>query len=133
MLMRDYEDMKDIVIPKEQEEMMNIICDAWEECRTLNNCKECPDRPKEFMRMMMCTSLKYTRKLIESGYTKQPTADVQEVRHGRWIEKNLDAFRKVECSCSMCGWSGVENYDSYVDIHDFEFCPYCGTKMDLGG
>ena len=61
------------------------------------------------------------------------TADVQEVRHGYWIEKNLDDFRKVECSCSMCGWSGVENYDSYVDIHDFEFCPYCGAKMDLGG
>ena len=62
-----------------------------------------------------------------------PTADVQEIRHGYWIEKNLDDFRKVECSCSMCGWSGVENYDSYVDIHDFEFCPYCGAKMDLGG
>ena len=58
------------------------------------------------------------------------TADVQEVRHGHWIEKDLDNFRKVECSCSICGWSGVENYDSYVDIHDFEFCPYCGAKMD---
>lgn len=79
MSMRDYEDMKDIVIPKEQEEMMNIICDAWEECRTLKNCRECPDRPKEFMRMMMCTSLKYTRKFIEAGYTKQPTTDVQDV------------------------------------------------------
>ena len=69
MSMRDYEEMKDIVIPKEQEEMMNIICDTWEECRTLNRCKNCPDRPKEFM-LMMCTSLKYTRKLIEAGYTK---------------------------------------------------------------
>ena len=59
-----------------------------------------------------------------------PTADVQEVRHGHWIWKDLDNFRRVECSCSICGWSGVENYDSYVDIHDFEFCPYCGAKMD---
>lgn len=59
-----------------------------------------------------------------------PTADVQEVMHGHWIEKALDNFRKVECSCSICGWSGVENYDSYVDIHDFEYCPYCGAKMD---
>ena len=73
MSMRDYEDMKDIVIPKEQEEMMNIICDAWEECLTLKNCKECPDRPKEFMRIMMCTSLKYTRKLIEAGYVNNHT------------------------------------------------------------
>ena len=59
-----------------------------------------------------------------------PTADVQEVRRGHWIEKDLDNFRKVECSCSICGWSGVENYDSYVDIHDFELCPNCGAKMD---
>lgn len=59
------------------------------------------------------------------------TVDIQEVKHGYWIAKELDNFRKVECSCSICGWSGVENYDSYVDIHDFEFCPNCGAKMDL--
>ena len=59
-----------------------------------------------------------------------PTADVQEVRHGHWIKNSLDNFRKVECSCSICGWSGVDNYDSYVDINDFEYCPYCGAKMD---
>lgn len=58
------------------------------------------------------------------------TVDVQEVKHGYWIGKELDNFRKVECSCSICGWSGVENYDSYVDIHDFEFCPNCGAKME---
>lgn len=67
---------------------------------------------------------------IEMAMDKQEDADVQEVRYGRWIEKALDNFRKVECSCSICGWSGVENYDSYVDIHDFEYCPYCGAKMD---
>ena len=67
---------------------------------------------------------------VRKALQMTPTADVQEVRHGHWIEKNLDGFRKVECSCSICGCSGVENYDSYVDIHDFEFCPYCGAKMD---
>lgn len=120
MLMRDYEDMKDIVIPKEQEEMMNIICDAWEECRTLNNCKECPDRPKEFMRMMMCTSLKYTRKFIESGYTKQPTADVQEVRHGRWKKSKENC---CEYRCSVC---------EYELCRKTNYCPNCGAKMKGG-
>ena len=124
MLMRDYEEMKDIVIPKEQEEMMNIICDAWEECRTLKNCKECPDRPKEFMRMMMCTSLKYTRKLIEAGYAKQPTVDVQEVRHGRWIANDLGGY-KWAYYCSECGW--VDGYP-FNDRH--KYCPHCGAKMD---
>lgn len=92
---------------------------------------------------------KETQKLIEAGETqldnlaegfaeaekivlfKASTADVQEVRHGRWKYKILDNFRKVECTCTHCGWSGVDNYDSYVDISDFEYCPYCGAKMDL--
>lgn len=127
MLMRDYEDMKDIVIPKEQEEMMNIICDAWEECHTLKSCEECPDRPKKFMRMAMCTALKYTRKLIESGYTKQPTADVQEVRHGHWISNDLGGY-KWAYYCSECGW--VDGYP-FNDRH--KYCPKCGAKMDLKG
>ena len=81
------------------------------------------------------TKMVYTKELdgmyaFKADIDAMSTADVQEVRHGHWIEKNLDGFRKVECSCSMCGWSGVENYDSYVDIHDFEFCPNCGAKMD---
>ena len=58
------------------------------------------------------------------------TADVQEVRHGKWRYKLLDNFKKVECTCTHCGWRGVDNYDSYVDISDFEYCPNCGAKMD---
>lgn len=124
MGMRDYEDMKDIVIPKEQEEMMNIICDAWDECRSLNSCRECPDRPKEYMRMMMCTSLKYTRKFIEAGYTKQSIADVQKVRHGRWISNDLGGY-KWAYYCSECSW--VDGYP-FNDRH--KYCPNCGAKMD---
>lgn len=79
MSMREYEEAKNIVIPKEQEEMMDIICDAWEECRSLESCKDCQDRPLSTMRMMMCTALKYTRKLVEAGYTNRQAADVVEV------------------------------------------------------
>ena len=124
MGMRDYEDMKHIAIPKEQEEMMNVICDAWDECRSLETCKECPDRPKKFMRMAMCNALKYTRKLIEAGYTKRPTYDVQEVRHGRWISNELGGY-KWAYYCSECGW--VDGYP-FNDRH--KYCPNCGAKMD---
>lgn len=58
------------------------------------------------------------------------TADVQEVKHGKWIDEQLDKFRKWKSTCSVCGWYGVSNYDSYVDIYDFEYCPNCGAKMD---
>lgn len=130
MSMRDYEDMKDIVIPKEQEEMMNIICDAWEECRTLKHCRECPDRPKEFMRMMMCTSLKYTRKFIEAGYTKQPTADVQDIRHGRWhtIRETTDS-KTTECTACMKSFFFMRKGQLNIDL--MPYCPHCGAKMDL--
>lgn len=59
-----------------------------------------------------------------------PTADVQEVRYGRWRLNLLDNFKKVECTCTHCGWSFIDNSDSYVDISDFEYCPHCGAKMD---
>lgn len=58
-----------------------------------------------------------------------PAADVEEVKHGKWIGKQLDNFRKYEVTCSNCGWVGIENYDSYNDPSDFNYCPNCGAKM----
>ena len=40
MPMRDYEDLKDIEIPRKQEMMMDIMCKAWEECRK-SDCEKC--------------------------------------------------------------------------------------------
>lgn len=50
--------------------------------------------------------------------------------NGRWILKKIDNFRKFEISCSVCGWTGINNYDSYDDPSDFNYCPNCGAKMD---
>lgn len=47
-----------------------------------------------------------------------PTADVQEVRHGKWIKS------KNERKCSLCGYFYFTNTDT------FNFCPHCGAKMD---
>lgn len=60
-----------------------------------------------------------------------PAADVAEVKRGKWIGKQLDNFRKYEVTCSNCGWIGIENYDSYNEPSDFNYCPNCGAKMDL--
>ena len=61
--------------------------------------------------------------------SKIPVADVEEVKHGKWIGKQLDNFRKYEVTCSNCGWVGIENYDSYNDPSGFNYCPNCGAKM----
>ncbi len=44
-----------------------------------------------------------------------PAADVQEVRHGKW----------AGTVCTNCG-------ESTSDYYDCDYCPKCGTKMDLG-
>lgn len=48
---------------------------------------------------------------------KQPTADVQEVRHGRWIK------RGNEKKCSVCEFIYYSNNDMW------SFCPNCGADM----
>lgn len=49
----------------------------------------------------------------------QPTADVAEVVHGKWLEDDYGYFR-----CSECG--------SEQDTPEYTtpFCPLCGAKMD---
>lgn len=48
-----------------------------------------------------------------------PTADVQEVRYGEWIEGDYGA-----CHCSECGFE----YNSRAEVTPY--CPQCGTNMD---
>lgn len=61
-----------------------------------------------------------------------PTADVQEVRHG----KNVTPFHPAdEFICSECGiaFKEMSEYiiedDVYREFY-FKFCPNCGAKMD---
>ena len=62
----------------------------------------------------------YNADWIVSFIETQPTADVQEVKHGTW-GKSL--FAKDFFRCSLC--SAVWN-------RKFEYCPHCGAKMDGG-
>lgn len=50
-----------------------------------------------------------------------PTADVQEVQHGKWNLNRID-YDWVYYACSKCGYSNVFNNENY--------CPECGAKMD---
>ena len=51
----------------------------------------------------------------------EPEADVQEVRHAKWM---TDRFGMERSICSICG-TVYEGGDS------FRFCPECGAKMGL--
>lgn len=66
----------------------------------------------------------------EDGVPCDHLIEVAPVRHGRWI-----CMRKgyEEYKCSVC--HGVDsNCSDYYGTHvvtEQEYCPYCGTKMDL--
>lgn len=80
MPMRDYDDLKNLKIPAEQERIMDIICDAWEECRATDCQSECKDNqvlPCE-RTLFACTALKYSRKIHEAGYAPVKWIDVND-------------------------------------------------------
>lgn len=55
-------------------------------------------------------------------------ADVEPVRHGRWLKCFEDWRQQIEGSkCSACGF---EYYGT--GISRFRYCPGCGAKMDGG-
>ena len=72
---------------------------------------------------------------IKRAYTRaaaiieQITAeDVQPVKHGRWIYKGtVNSWDEMACSCCDAAFATQDR----EQIFDWEFCPHCGTKMDM--
>jgi DNA-directed RNA polymerase subunit RPC12/RpoP len=58
-------------------------------------------------------------------------ADVEPVRHGRWIDKSDDEYAYCEnvYQCSVCGeeWDFLEGTPNQNSYH---YCPNCGAKME---
>lgn len=58
-----------------------------------------------------------------------PAADVQPVKHGRWIDTEPEYNYERHCSahyqCSECGRrTGIKQTRTY------KYCPTCGARMD---
>lgn len=66
------------------------------------------------------------KELVLIIISEQPTADVQEVRHGKWLYEDSD-IGWTDYKCSDCG-----NIISTVaqDEDLYSYCPNCGAKMD---
>jgi len=56
-------------------------------------------------------------------------ADVQPIKHGRWIAENRDKRGYADCyTCSNCN-----NYTYMYTLMkncEHEYCPHCGARMD---
>lgn len=54
------------------------------------------------------------------------TADVQEVRHERWINESRQMYGPISAQCSVCElFSGTRLCNA-----PYKYCPHCGAKMD---
>lgn len=61
------------------------------------------------------------------------TADVEEVRHGEWVTRNICCFEWTVCS--VCGASfKPDNWENvWKKLYgNPAYCPLCGAKMDGG-
>ena len=58
-----------------------------------------------------------------------PAAEVEPVRHGRWIDKQEDDLTEGMWRCSACGedFYFLENNPSEYGIN---YCVNCGARMD---
>lgn len=60
-----------------------------------------------------------------------PTVNAEPVRHGRWIAHPTELCWDV---CSVCG-TGCKRReeDNGAELqYNYQYCPWCGTKMDWG-
>lgn len=62
---------------------------------------------------------------IKAWLEALPAADVQPVKHGRWIPVG----HKLSRICSVCDRDEPYKFaDDNANVYDY--CPHCGSKMD---
>ena len=121
MPMRDYEDLKNLKIPAEQERIMDIICDAWDECRATDCQSECKDNqvlPCDHI-LFACTALKYSRKIYEAVYTPY-----------KWIDVNDRLPEESTSTPVNIVWKNTNPATYYADIKNK---PFVGTAYYFNG
>ena len=64
------------------------------------------------------------QKVFASAVINAPTADVQEVRHGKWLPTSHPDQKR----CSVC--DVISFIAVYPCINKADYCPHCGAKMD---
>lgn len=83
-----------------------------------------------YMKRICSSSI--SREELVKIFKEIPTADVEEVRHGKWVKdksKKRDDGEIYDYCCSRCcGLAGKNDYNNYSILS--AYCPHCGAKMD---
>lgn len=67
---------------------------------------------------------------LEDALNRIPTADVVEVRHGKWIQPHWKNSNYC-CNCSECGGEAMHREYQWDKNGIYPICPNCGAKMDV--
>ena len=85
---------------------------------------------KEYIMFRVWSAIYQERSAFKHDVFDSPTADVQEVKHGKWIV-NIPEYKST---CSVCGADEVDfahGTEMWYGLGKSNFCPNCGVKMDL--
>lgn len=63
------------------------------------------------------------RSMVYKAIEEQPTIEAEPVKHGRWERRMTKIYACSECT----------NEVTDRQRKNYSFCPYCGSKQDLGG
>lgn len=66
--------------------------------------------------------------MIEGCIDNAPTADVEEVRHGKWIYRGNNWKMEHVFECSVCERWMCTGFPEYV-VEEYPYC-HCGAKME---
>ena len=93
---------------------------------------------RNYCKTVYCQPSK-TEAELQSIIDRQPSADVQPVVHAHWdcienvhsYEGTFDGYECSHCHKMFLDDMCENNGSDYVDAkNDFEYCPFCGAKMD---
>ena len=77
-------------------------------------------------KLLMLYGLNYAIITVENTLP----ADVQPVRHGRWIPED-EYYVDDTYICSACGYEFIITAGD-LESNELNYCPRCGAKMDGG-
>ena len=87
------------------------------------------DKRSELFNLQTNRQFRKGFKTVVSIIEEQPTADVEPVKRGKWMDKeeipaeDIDGVTLYDMVCGNC--------KRYVMSDDeYDFCPYCGAEME---
>jgi DNA-directed RNA polymerase subunit RPC12/RpoP len=68
---------------------------------------------------------------LAEDFHRIPAADVEPVRHCKWLRNDYDWNSLTTYRCTACGEEFCFEIDEDLPLLNYNYCPNCGAKMDL--